>query len=209
MARYTGSACRLCRRENLKLFLKGDRCYSDKCAFDRRSYAPGQHGQNRRGKVSDYGIQLREKQKVKRMYGLSEKQFRLLFEKADGMKGITGTNLLTLLERRLDNVVYRMGFVNSRTQGRHFVRHNHFLVNGKKVNIPSYRVEVGDRVEVRDKSQKMQIINDAFVAVVRRGLPQWFELDKEKMTGVIKSEPAREDIAMPIQEQLIVELYSK
>jgi small subunit ribosomal protein S4 len=209
LARYTGSVCRLCRRENLKLFLKGDRCFSDKCAFDRRSYAPGQHGQNRRGKVSDYGIQLREKQKVKRMYGLSEKQFRLVFEKADGMKGITGTNLLTLLERRLDNVVYRMGFVNSRTQGRHFVRHNHFLVNGKKVNIPSYRVEVGDRVEVRDKSKKVQVINDAFVAVVRRGLPQWFEIEKEKMAGIIKSAPVREDLTMPIQEQLIVELYSK
>jgi small subunit ribosomal protein S4 len=209
LARYTGSVCRLCRRENLKLFLKGDRCFSDKCAFDRRSYAPGQHGQNRRGKVSDYGIQLREKQKVKRMYGLSEKQFRLLFQRADGMKGITGTNLLTLLERRLDNVVYRMGFVNSRTQGRHFVRHNHFLVNGKKVNIPSYRVEIGDRVEVRDKSKKVQVINDAFVAVVRRGLPQWFELEKEMMAGTIKAAPVREDLTMPIQEQLIVELYSK
>jgi small subunit ribosomal protein S4 len=209
LARYTGSACRLCRRENLKLFLKGDRCYSDKCAFDRRSYAPGQHGQSRRGKISDYGIQLREKQKVKRIYGLSEKQFRLFFERADKMKGITGTNLLVLLERRLDNVVYRMGFVNSRTQGRHFVRHNHFLVNGKRVNIPSYRVEVGDRVEVSDSSKKVQIINDAFEAVVRRGLPQWFEIEKEKMTGVIKTVPLREDITTPIQEQLIVELYSK
>ncbi|MDX9785323.1 MAG: 30S ribosomal protein S4 [Desulfobacterales bacterium] len=209
MARYTGSVCRLCRRENLKLFLKGDRCYSDKCAFDRRSYAPGQHGQNRRGKISDYGIQLREKQKVKRMYGLSEKQFHLLFEKADRMKGVTGTNLLVLLEERLDNVVYRMGFVNSRTQGRHFVRHNHFLVNGKKVNIPSYRVKVGDMVEVREKSKKMKAINESLEAVVRRGLPQWFEIEKEKYSGVIKAAPVREDFTMPIQEQLIVELYSK
>lgn len=209
MARYTGSVCRLCRRENLKLFLKGDRCYSDKCAFDRRSYAPGQHGQGRRGKISDYGIQLREKQKVKRMYGLSEKQFRLLFSKADRQKGITGTNLLVALERRLDNVVYRMGFTNSRTQGRHFVRHKHFLVNGKRVNIPSYPVQTGDVVEVHEKSKEMQAIQGALEAVVRRGVPQWVELDKDKKRGVIKSLPVREDLTMPIQEQLIVELYSK
>jgi small subunit ribosomal protein S4 len=209
LARYTGSVCRLCRRENLKLFLKGDRCYSDKCAFDRRSYAPGQHGQGRRGKISDYGIQLREKQKVKRMYGLSEKQFRLLFSKADRQKGITGTNLLVALERRLDNVVYRMGFTNSRTQGRHFVRHNHFLVNGKRVNIPSYPVQPGDVVELHEKSKEMQAIQGALEAVVRRGVPQWLEMDKEKKRGVIKSLPVREDLTMPIQEQLIVELYSK
>lgn len=209
MARYTGSVCRLCRRENLKLFLKGDRCYSDKCAFDRRSYAPGQHGQGRRGKVSDYGIQLREKQKVKRMYGLSEKQFRLLFVRADRQKGITGTNLLVALERRLDNVVYRMGFTNSRTQGRHFVRHKHFLVNGKKVNIPSYPIQIGDVVEIREKSREMQAIQGALEAVVRRGVPQWLELDKDKKRGVIKGLPIREDLTMPIQEQLIVELYSK
>ena len=209
MARYTGSVCRLCRRENLKLFLKGDRCYSDKCAFDRRSYAPGQHGQGRRGKISNYGIQLREKQKVKRMYGLSEKQFRLLFSKADRQKGITGTNLLVALERRLDNVVYRMGFTNSRTQGRHFVRHKHFLVNGKRVNIPSYPIQTGDVVEVHEKSKEMQAIQGALEAVVRRGVPQWVELDKDKKRGVIKSLPVREDLTMPIQEQLIVELYSK
>lgn len=209
MARYTGSVCRLCRRENLKLFLKGDRCYSDKCAFDRRSYAPGQHGQGRRGKISNYGIQLREKQKVKRMYGLSEKQFRLLFSKADRQKGITGTNLLVALERRLDNVVYRMGFTNSRTQGRHFVRHKHFLVNGKRVNIPSYPIQTGDVVEVHEKSKEMQAIQGALEAVVRRGIPQWVELDKDKKRGVIKSLPVREDLTMPIQEQLIVELYSK
>lgn len=209
MARYTGSVCRICRRENLKLFLKGDRCYSDKCAFDRRSYAPGEHGQRRRGKTSDYGIQLREKQKVKRMYGLSEKQFHLFFEKADRQKGITGTNLLVLLERRLDNVVYRLGFCNSRTQGRHFVRHNHFLVNGKKVNIPSYSIKVGDEIAVYEKSKKIQSINESLEAVVRRGVPQWLDLEKSQMKGVVKSLPAREELTMPMQEQLIVELYSK
>jgi small subunit ribosomal protein S4 len=193
----------------MKLFLKGDRCYSDKCAFDRRGYPPGQHGQGRRRKVSDYGIQLREKQKVKRMYGLSEKQFRLFFKRADRQKGITGTNLLVQLERRLDNVVYRLGFVNSRAQGRHFVLHNHFLVNGKRVNIPSYQIGVDDVVEVGEKSRKIKSIEDALEAVVRRGLPQWLDLEKDYYKGVIKSFPVREDITMPIQEQLIVELYSK
>lgn len=190
------------------MFLKGDRCYSDKCAFDRRSYAPGQHGQ-RRSKFSGYGVQLREKQKVKRLYGLSEKQFRLVFERADRQKGITGTTLLSMLECRLDSVVYRLGFVNSRTQGRHFVRHNHFLVNGKKVNIPSYLISSGDVIEIREKSRKVQFIVDSLGAVVRRGVPQWLELEKENFKGVVKSLPAREDITMPIQEQLIVELYSK
>ena len=209
MARYTGSVCRLCRRENLKLFLKGDRCYSDKCAFDRRSYAPGQHGQRRGRKVSDYGIQLREKQKVKRLYGLSEKQFRLFFKRADRQKGITGSNLLILLERRLDNVVYRLGFVNSRTQGRHFVKHNHFLVNGQKVNIPSYLIKESDVVELREKSHKVQTIMDAVDAVVRRGIPPWLELEKAALKGTIKSMPVREDLTTPMQEQLIVELYSK
>ncbi|MCP3954072.1 MAG: 30S ribosomal protein S4 [Desulfobacterales bacterium] len=209
MARYTGSVCRICRRENLKLFLKGDRCFSDKCAFDRRSYPPGDHGQRRGRKVSDYGIQLREKQKVKRMYGLSEKQFRLFFKRADNQKGITGTNLLVMLERRLDSTVYRMGFVNSRTQGRHFVKHNHFLVNGKKVNIPSYLTKAGDVIEVREKSRKVKAIEDALDAVVRRGLPQWLELDKDNFKASIKASPVREDITMPIEEQLIVELYSK
>ncbi len=208
MARYRGSVCRLCRRENLKLFLKGDRCYSDKCAFDRRSYAPGQHGQ-RRGKFSGYGVQLREKQKVKRIYGLSEKQFHLTFENADRQKGITGSNLLTSLERRLDNVVFRLGFVNSRTQGRHFVRHSHFLVNGKKVNIPSYLVSAGDVIETREKSRNVQSIIDSLNAVVRRGLPQWLDLDKDHQKGSVKALPVREDITTPIQEQLIVELYSK
>jgi small subunit ribosomal protein S4 len=209
LARYTGSVCRLCRRENMKLFLKGDRCFSDKCAFDRRGYPPGQHGERRGRKISDYGIQLREKQKVKRMYGLTEKQFRLFFQRAHRQKGITGTNLLVLLERRLDNSVYRMGFVNSRIQGRHFVRHNHFTVNGKKVNIPSYLIKPGDVVEVREKSRKIQSIGDALDAVVRRGVPQWIDLEKDAFKGVVKGLPVREDLTMPIQEQLIVELYTK
>jgi len=191
------------------LYLKGDRCYSDKCAFDRRSYPPGQHGERRGRKISDYGIQLREKQKVKRMYGLSEKQFHLFFKRAERRKGATGTNLLALLERRLDNVVYRLGFANSRAQGRQFVLHNHFLVNGKKVNIPSFLVKVGDAVEVKEKSKKVAAISDSIEAVVRRGIPQWLELEKEQNKGVVNGFPVREDLTMPIQEQLIVELYSK
>ena len=193
----------------MKLFLKGDRCYSDKCAFDRRAYVPGQHGQRRGRKVSDYGIQLREKQKVKRIYGLSEKQFRIFFGRADKQKGITGTNLLVMLERRLDNIVYRLGFVNSRNQGRHLVRHRHFLVNGKRVDVPSFQVRVGDVIEVREKSRAIQAITDSMDAVVRRGVPQWLEMDKTAFKGTVKSFPAREDLTMPMQEQLIVELYSK
>jgi small subunit ribosomal protein S4 len=189
--------------------LKGDRCYSDKCAFDRRGYAPGEHGQRRGRKTSDYGIQLREKQKVKRMYGLSEKQFRLFFFRADQQKGVTGTNLLVFLERRLDNIAYRMGFANSRTQARHFVLHNHFLVNGHKVNIPSYLVKVGDVIELKEKSRNTQAIMDSMDAVVRRGVPQWLSLEKENFKGVVRGFPTREDLTMPIQEQLIVELYSK
>jgi small subunit ribosomal protein S4 len=193
----------------LKLYLKGDRCYSDKCAFDRRSYPPGQHGQRRGGKTSDYGLQLREKQKVKRTYGLSEKQFKLTFEGADRRKGITGTNLLMMLEQRLDNVVYRMGFSNSRNQARQLVRHSHFLVNGRKVDIPSYQIRPGDVVEVREKSKNIQVITDAVEAVVRRAMPQWIELDKETMKGTVKGLPVREDVTMPIQESQIVELYSR
>jgi small subunit ribosomal protein S4 len=208
VARYTASVCRLCRRENLKLFLKGDRCYSDKCAYERRGYPPGQHGQAR-GKHSDYALQLREKQKVKRMYGMLEQQFNTSFYKAERQKGITGTNLLVLLERRLDNVVYRMGFANSRSQARQLVRHSHFLVNGNRVNIPSYLVDVGDRVEVKEKSRDLLPIRVAVEAVARRGVPQWIEVDKEKLMGAVKSLPAREDLTMPIQEQLIVEHYSK
>lgn len=208
MGKYTGPACRLCRREGLKLFLKGDRCYSDKCAFERRSYVPGQHGQAR-VKVSNYGLQLREKQKVKRMYGLLERQFRTCFEKADWQKGVTGTNLLVLLERRLDNAVYRLGFASARRQARHLVRHDHFLVNGKKVNIPSYLVKIGDVIEIKEKSRSVLVINEAIEAVVRRGVPQWLELDKDNFRGTVKAYPMREDLTMPMQEQLIVELYSK
>ena len=208
MSRYRGSVCRQCRRENLKLFLKGDRCFSDKCSFDRRGYPPGQHGQ-RRSKISDYGIQLREKQKVRRLYGLSEKQFKLTFAKADRQKGITGFNLLSLLETRLDNTVFRLGFVSSRNQGRHFVRHNHFIVNGKKVNIPSYQVKKADVIEVREKSRSIKAIVDSLDAIVRRGIPQWLEIDKESYKGEVMGVPIREDITLPIQEQLIVEFYSK
>lgn len=208
MARYKESVCRLCRREGLKLFLKGDRCYSDKCAFERRGYAPGDHGQIRR-KYSDYGVQLREKQKLKRMYGLLEMQFRGYFKKADRQKGITGTNLLLFLERRLDNMVFRMGFANSRTEARQLVKHDHFLVNGKSVNIPSYLVSVGNEVSVKEKSRKVVKIQDAMETIARRGVPQWVELDKDQFKGVVKSLPSREDLTMPIQEQLVVELYSK
>jgi len=208
LARYIESGCRLCRRENLKLYLKGDRCYSDKCAFERRSYPPGQHGQGR-SKFSSYGVQLREKQKVKRMYGLVEKQFRNFFAKAERQKGITGTNLLILLERRLDNMVYRLGFANSRNEARQLVQHNHFNVNGRKVSIPSYLVKIGDVIELREKSRKSAKINDSLEGVARRGIPSWLELDKEHYGGRILALPSREDLTMPIKEQLIVELYSK
>ena len=209
MARYTGSSCRLCRRENLKLFLKGDRCYGDKCAFERRPYAPGQHGQRRGGKFSDYRVQLREKQKVKRLYGVLEKQFRGYYYRAERQKGITGTNLLILLESRLDNIIYRMGFAASRSQARQMVRHNHFSVNNRKVNIPSFQVRLGDVVEVREKCRKAPQILEAMETVVRRGIPSWIEVEKEKFMGALRAMPNREDITMPIQEQLIVELYSK
>ncbi|MDY6879867.1 MAG: 30S ribosomal protein S4 [Desulfatiglans sp.] len=209
MARYVGASCRLCRRENQKLFLKGDRCYGDKCAFERRAYAPGQHGQRRGGKYSDYKVQLREKQKVKRIYGVLESQFRGYYNRAERRKGITGTNLLIFLECRLDNVVYRMGFASSRNQARQLVRHNHFLVNSKKVNIPSYQVKPNDIVEVREKSLKVPPVLESMETVVRRGIPSWIEIEKEKSRGTFKALPNREDLTMPIQEQLIVELYSK
>jgi small subunit ribosomal protein S4 len=208
LARYTEACCRLCRRENMELFLKGERCFTDKCAIKRRNYPPGQHGQAR-PKVSSYGTQLREKQKVRRIYGILEKQFRGYFEKADRMKGVTGENLLTLLEKRLDNIVYRLGFASSRSEARILVRHGHFNVNGNKVNIPSYQVKVGDIVELREKSREISVINEALEAVARRGIPQWLELDKESYKGMVKSNMTREDITTPIQEQLIVELYSK
>ncbi|MDB9822127.1 30S ribosomal protein S4 [Deltaproteobacteria bacterium] len=209
MARYTGSSCRLCRRENLKLFLKGDRCYGDKCAFERRPYAPGQHGQRRSGKISDYQLQLREKQKVKRIYGSLEGQFRRYYYQAEKQKGITGTNLLILLECRLDNTAYRMGFASSRKQARQLVRQNHFSVNGVKVNIPSYQVKQGDVIEVKEGSRKVKTILDAMETVVRRGIPSWIDIEKEKFRGTLTAIPNREDLTMPIQEQLIIELYSK
>lgn len=209
MGRYSGSSCRQCRRENLKLFLKGDRCYGDKCAFERRPYAPGQHGQRRSGKISDYQLQLREKQKVKRIYSTLEGQFRRYYYQAEKEKGITGINLLLILECRLDNIVYRMGFASSRRQARQLVRHNHFLVNNKKVNIPSYQVKPGDVIEVREGSRKVKNILDAMETVIRRGIPSWISLEKEKFRGILTAVPNREDLTMPIQEQLIVELYSK
>lgn len=209
MARNIGAACRRCRRENLKLYLKGDRCYSDKCSFERRSFGPGQHGQARFKKQSDYAVQLREKQKVKSMYGMLEGQFRLFFEKAEKQKGVTGENLLVMLERRLDNSIFRIGFASSRNQARQLVRHNHILVNGHKVNIPSFLVSVGDVIILKEKSRTNAIINENFEAVVRRGMPSWIELDKDNYKAVVKTLPNREEVTMPIQERLIVELYSK
>ncbi len=206
MARYTKSVCRLCRREGEKLFLKGNRCSSDKCGFDRRSYAPGQHGQ-RRPRVTNYGIQLREKQKVKRMYGLLEKQFRLLFEKAERMKGVTGHNFMMLLELRLDNVVYRAGMAMSRKQARQLVSHGHILVNGKRLDIPSCLVEVGDIIEVKEKSREMVPIKESVDAA--REIPDWLSFDASKLKVEVLAQPTREAITHPIQEQLIVEFFSK
>ncbi|WP_028574905.1 30S ribosomal protein S4 [Desulfonatronovibrio hydrogenovorans] len=208
MARYTESKCRICRREGTKLFLKGDRCYTDKCAYDRRAYPPGEHGRARK-KSSDYALQLREKQKVRKMYGLLEGQFRKYFELADSRKGATGENLLTILERRLDNVVYRVGFAHSRTQARQLVRHGHILVNGRRVNIPSFILKIGDTVTVAEKSRKIPVIQDAQDVLARRGAPGWVEVDGSEFKGSIKALPVRDDITFPINEQLIVELYSK
>jgi len=208
VARYTGPVCRLCRREGLKLFLKGERCFTEKCAIERRAFAPGQHGQ-KHGKLSDYGRQLREKQKVKRMYGLVEKQFHRYYEIASRKKGIAGENLLQLLERRLDNVVYRLGFTANRTEARQLVRHGHFKINGRRVTIPSLQVKPGDVIEVRQKSTQLARILEAVDAVDRRGIPAWLDLDKSKLTGKIAALPARVDITMPIEEHLIIELYSK
>jgi small subunit ribosomal protein S4 len=209
MARYIGPVCRLCRREDMKLFLKGDRCYTDKCGYERRAYPPGQHGQARRRKPSDYREQLREKQKVKRIYGIAERQFRGYYYKASRMKGVTGENLIQLLERRLDNVIYRLGFASDHAEARQLVRHGHFKVNGRRVNIPSYLVRANDLVEVKEASRKVARIVDSLGAVERRGVPNWLELDKDAFKGRVKSAPAREDVTLPIREQLIVELYSK
>lgn len=208
MARYTGPVCRLCRREGTKLYLKGDRCLSEKCSFDRRPYPPGQHGQGRL-RPSDYRDQLREKQKVKRIYGLLEKQFRLYFQRADRMKGVTGETLLSLLERRLDSTIYRLGFASSRSEARQLVRHNHFTVNGRKVNIPSFSVRPGDVVEVKERSRKVARIVSAVEAADRRPRPSWLEMEKKSWKGTVKGAPVREELTLPINEQLIVELYSK
>jgi len=207
MARYTGPACRLCRREGMKLFLKGERCYTDKCAIEKRNFPPGQHGKTRKQKLAGYGVQLREKQKVKRIYGVLEDQFRRYFEAADRTRGITGETLLQLLERRFDNVVYRLGLATSRPQARQLVRHGHFLVNGKKVDIPSYSLRAGDVVTIKPTSTKSATIAHAIEEVKGRGIPGWLTFDGE--TGKIMSLPTREQINLPVQEQLIVELYSK
>jgi small subunit ribosomal protein S4 len=208
LARYTGAKCRICRREGGKLFLKGDRCYTDKCAFERRAYAPGDHGRARK-KPSDYALQLREKQKVRRMYGILEGQFRRYFDEADRRKGITGTNLLMLLETRVDNVAYKLGFANSRNQARQMVRHGLFLLNGRRINVPSIQLKPGDVVEVRNKTAKNLVINEALETVARRGVPTWLESDPTNMKGMVKAVPTRDDITFPMTEQLIVELYSK
>ncbi len=208
MARYCESVCRLCRRENLKMYLKGDRCYTDKCAIERRPYPPGQHGQGR-VKFSEYGVQLREKQKVKRMYGLLEAGFRHAYANAAARKGKTGENLLQTLELRLDNVIFRLGFADTRNEARQLVQHGHFKVNGRKVNIASYQCRVGDLVELKERSRKVARIGEAVEAVDRRGVPGWLDLDKAAFKGTVRTSPSREDITMPIQEQLIVELYSK
>lgn len=206
MARYTGPQCKLCRREGVKLYLKGDRCYSEKCAIARRAYAPGQHGQSRK-KLTNYGLQLREKQKAKRIYGILETQFRNYYEAAEKQKGISGENLLRTLELRLDNVAFRLGFAGSRVEARQLVRHGHFTVNGKKVNIPSFQVSVNDVVAVKEKSRT----SDKFKALaeVATNVPKWITVDKDKMEGQVVALPQREDIDIPVNETLIVELYSK
>lgn len=208
MARYSGPVCRLCRREGAKLFLKGDRCYSDKCGIDRRGYAPGQHGQGRK-KTSEYGIQLREKQKARRMYGILEKQFENYFEKAERQGGIAGENLLRLLERRLDNVVYRLGFAASRPEARQLVRHGHFTVNDRRVNIPSFQVRVGDVIKIREKSAELPRIKELIEAAAHKTPPAWLELQVDQLLGKVVAIPSREEIDAPIEEHLIVELYSR
>lgn len=208
MARTTGAVCRLCRREGMKLFLKGDRCFKEKCSFERRGYAPGLHGR-RRSKVTGYGVQLREKQKVKRMYGVLERQFRSYFAKASRKKGITGANLLQMLERRLDNVVYRFGFASSRAMARQIVAHGHILVDGHKVDIPSSLVSTGEVISLRESSRKNEAIKICLDTAKGRGVPGWLELDADRFLGTVRQLPSREDVTIPIQEQLIVELYSK
>jgi small subunit ribosomal protein S4 len=209
VARYRDAVCRLCRREGTKLFLKGQRCLTDKCAIEKRNFAPGQHGKSRRPKVVGYGIQLREKQKVRRLYGILEDQFRAYFEKAAAMKGITGENLLHLLEQRLDNAVYRLGLATSRAAARQLVRHGHILVSGRKVNIPSYQLRPGQEIAVKEKSRNAKVIQDALDMTGGRSLPSWLEFDRAALKAKVLSIPKREDVNFPIQEQMIVELYSK
>lgn len=209
MARYTDPVCRLCRREGLKLFLKGDRCYTDKCAIERRNYAPGQHGQGRRRKISEYAMQLREKQRLKRMYGLLEKQFRLYFDKAERSRDVTGPALLQLLERRLDNMVYRFGFARSRAEARQLVRHRHFLVNGRRVDVPSFLTKPGDVVTLIEKSRSKDVFKSSLELAERRGLPDWLEMDVEKFAGKVVKLPHRDELGIPVNERLVVELYSK
>jgi small subunit ribosomal protein S4 len=208
VARYIGPVCRLCRREGIKLFLKGERCYTDKCAIERRSYPPGQHGQGR-SKSTEYSLQLREKQKLKRIYGVLERQFRRVFALAERRRGITGENLLSLLESRLDNMVYRMGFAPSRSEARQLVRHGHFLVNQRRVTIPSYLVKPGDEIQVRESSRKVVRIQESLELGQRRGVPEWLEVNKDAFAGRVRALPTRAELTLPINEQLIVELYSK
>ncbi len=208
MARYTGPVCRLCRREGLKLYLKGDRCFTEKCAIDRRAYAPGQHGQGRK-KVSEYGTQLREKQKARRIYGVLEKQFETYFEKAERQAGITGENLMKLLERRLDNVVYRLGLAASRAEARQLVLHNHFTLNAHKANIPSMLVSVGDIIQVKEKSKESPKFKDIKENLAHKTPPAWLEIDSEQLTAKVVALPTKEQLDVPIQEHLIVELYSR
>ena len=209
MARYTDPVCRLCRREGMKLFLKGTKCFSDKCPIEKRNFAPGQHGKDRKAKIVGYGLQLREKQKTKRIYFTQEGQFRSYFEKAARGKGVTGEILLQQLERRLDNVVYRLGFGMSRRQARQLVRHGHVAVNGRKVNIPSYQVSVGEEIAIRENSRKLPILEQAKEFASHQNSPSWLEIDRDNYKGRVLSLPKREEIQMPVNEQLIVELYSK
>jgi small subunit ribosomal protein S4 len=209
MARYIGPVCRLCRREAMKLFLKGERCYTEKCAIEKRNFPPGQHGKTRKAKLAGYGLQLREKQKVKRIYGVLEAQFRTYFQEADRRKGITGENLLVMLERRLDNVIYSLGFAASRAQARQFVRHGHVHADGRKITIPSYQVKAGQAISIKEASRKNPLIRSSVETARGRGVPEWLELDAENTTGKVLRLPVREDIKLPIQEQLIVELYSR
>ncbi len=209
MARYSGPVCRLCRRERMKLFLKGDRCFKEKCAIERRGYPPGQHGQRRGRRTLGYGLQLREKQKVKRIYGVLERQFRVYFKEAERRKGITGENLLVMLERRLDTIVYSLGFASSRGQARQLVRHGHIQVDGKKTTIPSYQVREGQVISVREGSRKNDLIRASLETARGRGVPEWLELDADQFSGKVVALPTRDDVKLPIQEQLIVELYSR